>query len=96
MESEEHLEWFLPKLAQVHRRVELKKQLQMAECTVIAAQLGSKEGNRAYQRWHRNKVLELESLVEKEETVFDRLRNQGSDTIFGRLKRMRRSGKHGV
>lgn len=89
----EHLDWYVEKLHKAHRRSVLLQQLRLAEAVAMATHSGTKKGNDAYQRWHRSKVDELESLDESELTVFEKLRGrrQTGKTVFDKLKYLRRN-----
>jgi len=88
-EFELELDWFLRKLIRSKNKSKVEEVLRLADVISACMNIGSKKGNRVYNKWRRDKVNLLEELSqeEKELTIFEKLQNKGKgNTIFDRLK----------
>ena len=71
---------------------EIADEINLAEIIVHASFAGTKEGNKIYNKWKRNKMSTIKEIREaKEMTVFDKLKKESRPkNLFDRLKQLKR------
>ena len=80
---------FYKKLIRQDEIKEIVEEIRLAEVIAVAVSSStSKEGNRQYNKWQREKSNELRDKQQEETmTVFEKLRkSKVSNTVFSRLK----------
>lgn len=94
--SDEVLADFIPKYINAIAQQKIREDLRLADVLAITRNVGqTKEGNRAYSKWHSRKRKQLDDLKDEldyeNKTVFEKLKkkiSKGTSTVFYRLQKL--------
>ena len=86
-----NLSEFFRKLIQQDEIKTIVKEIRLAETIAVASISSTKEGNKQYNEWQREKRIALKDKQEEDTiTIFERLRkSKKTNTIFDRFRFLR-------